>query len=113
MDDITMKLGLLMEAAQTHQRSAELALKKLKATANDLADTVREEFRHFVVLEFQSLATDSNRAADAFRNVQRAANVRALAWSIGITTLCSAIPLLLTCWLLPSRSEISALRAKH
>jgi hypothetical protein len=113
MDDTTMKLGLLMEAAQAHQKAAESSLKKLKATANDLAGIVRDEVRHVVIEEFQSLAVDSKRASDALHEVQRAANVRVLVWSVGITTLCSGIPLLLTCWIIPSRAEISALRAKH
>jgi hypothetical protein len=113
MDDTTMQLGLLMEAAQAHQRAAESSLKKLKATANDLAGIVRDEVRHVVIEEFQSLVADSKRASDALHAVQRAANVRVLVWSVGITTLCSAIPLLLTCWIIPSRAEISALRAKH
>ena len=113
MDDTTMKLGLLMESAHAHQKAAESSLKKLKATANDLAAIVRDEVRHVVIEEFQSLAADSKRASDALHEVQRAANVRALVWSVGITTLCSAIPLLLACWIIPSRAEISALRAKH
>jgi len=113
MDDTTMKLGLLMESAHAHQKAAESSLKKLKATANDLAGIVRDEVRHVVIEEFQSLAADSQRASDALHEVQRAANVRALVWSVGITTLCSAIPLLLACWIIPSRAEISALRAKH
>jgi uncharacterized protein YPO0396 len=113
MDDTTMKLGLLMEAAQTHQKSAESTLRKLKDTAKELATIVREEVRSVVVEEFQSLAVDSNRATAALREVQRAANVRALVWSLSLTALCSAIPLLLACWLIPSRAEIAALRAKH
>jgi hypothetical protein len=113
MDDITMKLGLLMEAAQTHQKAADSTLRKLKATANELATIVRDEVRSVVVEEFQSLATDSKRASAALREVHRAANIRALAWSLSLTTLCSAIPLLLACWLIPSRGEIAALRARH
>ena len=113
MDDTTLKLGLLMEAAQTHQKSAEAALRKLKAIANDLAGVVRDEVRNVIVEELQSLAADSKRASSALREVQRAANMRALVWGIGITTLCSAIPLLLTCWIIPSHSEIATLRAIH
>jgi uncharacterized protein YPO0396 len=113
MDNTTMQLGLLMEAAQSHQKSAESTLRKLKAATNDLTSVVRDEVRNVIVAEFQSLAADSQRASNAFRDVQRAANVRALVWSVGITTLCSAIPLLLACWLVPSRGEIAALRAKH
>ena len=113
MDETTMKLGLLMEAAQTHQKSAESSLKKLRATASELAGIVREEVRHVVIEEFQSLAADSKRASDALHKVQRAANVRALLWSLGMTVLCSAIPLVLACWIIPSRAEISALRTQH
>lgn len=113
MDDTTMKLGLLMEAAQTHQKSAEATLRKLKSTATDLATLVRDEVRGVLVEELQSLAADSKRAAAALREVQRAANIRALVWSLSITTLCSAIPMGLACWLIPSRAEIASLRARH
>jgi hypothetical protein len=30
-----------------------------------------------------------------------------------MTVICSAIPLLLACWIIPSRAEIAALRTKH
>jgi uncharacterized protein YPO0396 len=113
MDDTTMKLGLLMEAAQAHQKAAESSLRKLRATANDLAATVRDEVRRVVIEEFQSLAADGKRASAALREVQRAAKVQTLVWSVGITTLCSAVPLALACWIIPSRAEISALRAKR
>ena len=113
MDDTTMKLGLLMEAAQANQKAAESSLKKLKAAANDLAAVVREEVHRVVMEEFHSLAADGKRASDALHAAQRAANVRALVWSVGMTLLCSAIPLGLACWVIPSRAEIAALRARH
>ena len=113
MDETTMKLGLLMEAAQTNQRVAESSLKKLKTATNELATVVREEVRRVAAEELQSLALDSRRASQALQEVRRAANMRALVWSVGITTLCSIIPLGLACWVLPSRNEISSLRATH
>jgi len=113
MDDITMKLGLLMEAAQANQKVAESSLKKLKAATTDLAVVVREEVHRVVVEEFHSLAADSKRAADALHAARRAANVRALLWSVGMTLLCSALPLALACWIIPSRAGIAALRARH
>ena len=108
-----MQLGLLMEAAQTHQKSAESTLRKLKSTTSDLANIVRDEVRNVVTEELQSLAADSKRASAALREVQRAATVRAVVWSVGITTLCAAIPLSLICWIIPSRTEIATLRARH
>jgi hypothetical protein len=113
MDDATMKLGLLMEAAQAQQKTAESSLRKLKAAMNDLAGIVREEVHRVVLEELQSLEAESRRASEALHAVRRAANTRVLIWSIGITFLCSTIPLGLTCWIIPSRAEIAALRAKH
>jgi hypothetical protein len=113
MDDTTMQLGLLMEAAQAQQKAAESSLRKLKAVTSELAGIVREEVRRVVMEELHTLAADSNRASDAFHAARRAANVRTLTWSIGITALCSLVPLALACWLLPSHAEIAALRAKR
>ncbi len=113
MDDTTMKLGLLMEAAQANQRAAESSLKKLKAATNELAAVVREEVHRVAVEELHSLAADSKRASDALHAVRRAANVRALVWSVGITLLCSAIPLAMAWWIIPSRAQIAALRARR
>ena len=113
MDDTTMKFGLLMEAAQSHQKSAESSLRKLKATTSDLAAVVREEVRRVVIEEFHSLAADSRRAAEALLAVRRAANVQTLTWSLGITVLCAAIPLGLACWIIPSPADIAALRAQQ
>jgi hypothetical protein len=113
MDDTTLKLGLLMEAAQAHQKVADSSLKKLKAATNDLAAVVREEVHRVVMEEFHSLAADSKRASEALHAVQRAASVRALVWSVGMTLLCSAIPLGLARWIIPSRAEIASLRARR
>lgn len=113
MDDTTMKLGLLMEAAQANQKAAESSLRKLKATTNELATVVREEVHRVVMEELHSLAADSKRASDALRAVQRAAQKRAVLWGVGTTLLCSVIPLALACWIIPSRAEIAALRARH
>ena len=113
MDDITMKLGLLMEAAQAQQKAAESSVRKLKAAANELSDLVREAVHRVIMEELQSLAADSQRAAAALRGVCRAASLRTAAWSIGITSVCSVIPLAVALWIIPSRAEIAALRAKH
>src|SRR5262249_43438180 len=102
MDDTTMRLGLLMEAAQAHQKAAESSLKKMKVATHELAEVVRQEVHRVVVEQFHCLEADSKRASDALRALGRAANVRTLIWSVGITTLCSAISLSLVGWLIPS-----------
>jgi len=113
MDDDTMKLGLLMEAAQAHQKSAESSLRKLKAATGELTVIVREEVHRVVLEELHALEADSKRACEALRAVRRAANLRVGVWSLGITLLCSVIPLVLAGWFMPSRAQIAALRAKH
>jgi hypothetical protein len=113
MDEETLQLGLLMEAAHCQQKLAESSLKKLKAHSQELGALVREEVHRTLLDELQTLVADSNRAADALHSVRRAANARVVLWSVGLTTLCSAIPLGLACWIVPSPAEISSLRAKH
>jgi hypothetical protein len=113
VDENTLKLGLLMEAAQTNQKVAEQSLKKLKVISNDLAAVVRDEVHRVLVEELCSLTQDSKRAADALHAVGRAAAARTLVWSVGLTTLCSVIPLGLAYWIVPSTAEIATLRAKR
>ena len=113
MDDTTMKLGLLMEAAQAQQKAAESSLRKLKAATSELVGVVRDEVHRVVLEELHALSADSKRASDALHAARRAASLRTLLWSVGMTVLCSAIPLSLACWIIPSRSEIEALRARH
>jgi hypothetical protein len=108
-----MKLGLLMEAAQAQQKVAETSLRRLKAISSELATVVRDEVHRALVEELSSLTQDAQRATDALHAVGRAAAVRALVWSIGLSTLCSIVPLSLACWIVPSPSEIESLRAKR
>jgi hypothetical protein len=113
MDDTTMKIGLLMEAAQASQKSADSSLKKLKAMAGELGSVVREEVHRTLSQELQTLVTESKRASEALHRVRRAADLRITVWSVAIMTLCSLIPLGLAFWMIPSASEIAALRARH
>ncbi len=113
MDEETMKLGLLLEAAQAHQKLAESSLRKLRAQSQDLTSIVRDELRDTLRQELQSLADDGKRAAEALRSLQRVANIRVAAWSLGLTLLCSAVPLALAIWLLPSEGQIRTLSTRH
>jgi hypothetical protein len=113
VEDNTMKIGLLMEAAHAQQTLAETALEKLNAHVADLDDIVREEIRRTLVEELQALGEESRRAAEALRKLGRSANVRVVLWSIGLTLLCAAIPMCGEWLFLPSQSELAALRAKR
>ncbi len=107
-----MKLGLLMEAAQAHQKLAEASLKKLRLTSQDIAGQIRADVQQQLTVGLHALTNDVRHASDALRAMRRTANLRLALWSVGLTTLCSLIPVGITCWLLPSPAEIAALRAQ-
>ena len=113
MDEDTLKIGLLMEAAQANQKLAESSLRKLRAQSQDLASIMRDELRRTLTLELHSLADENKHAVDALRSVQRVASMRVAAWSLGLTLLCSAVPFALACWIIPSPAEIRALSARR
>jgi hypothetical protein len=113
MEDNTLKLGLLMEAAQAQQALAETTLEKLSAHIRDLDDIVRDEIRRTLVEELQVLGNEGRHAAEALRRLGRSANVRVSLWSVGMTLLCTAIPLSAAWWFLPSQGELAALRARR
>ncbi len=117
MNDETMKCGLLMETAQTHQSLADGALQKLRAHTQDLDVVVRDEIRRTLLEELQLLASESKDAARALRSLAQSANARVALWSIGTVTLCSAIGIAMIVatarWLLPSHAEIAALSAQR
>ena len=112
MEDDTLKVGLLMEAAHAQQALADTALERLNAHLRDLDTVVRDEIRHTLVEELQIVISETKRSAEALRRLRRSANLRIGLWSLGLTVVCSAIPLGLAGWLLPSAGEVSALRAK-
>jgi len=113
VDDATMKVGLLMESAQTHQKIAEAHLEKLRAHTQELDGVVREEIRRTLIEELQELTTESTRAARALHGMKRAANMRGLFWSVVIAVLCTVIPCAIARWALPSAHEIDALRVER
>lgn len=113
MNDDTMKLGLLMESVQVQQKLVEENLASLKAHARDLDGIVRDEIRRTLVEEFESLISESRRAALALQSIGRAASLRTALWSLALSTLCAVIPGALLWWSLPSESQISTLRAQR
>lgn len=110
--EATLNLGLLMEAAHAQQTLAESVLEKLKNYMEGLDDIVRDEIRRTLVDEIQVLGNESRCAAEALRRLGRAANARVAGWTVGLTLVCSVIPLLAQWWLIPSQSELAGLRAR-
>jgi hypothetical protein len=112
-DDGITKMGLLMEAAIAYQQSAEDALKRLNAHTRGMDAIVRDEIRRTLTDELMALGEECGRAKRALESVKRAANVRILLWSIGITVVCTGIALTVLWKLLPTKSEIAALREQR
>ena len=113
MDDSTVKVGLLLEAAQSQQATVAEALERLRQHAAGLDAVVREEIRATLVEELQDLQRHSQLAVDGLRALARGANLRSLALSGALVLLASAIPFALALWLLPSAAEVAALRASR
>jgi hypothetical protein len=112
-DDTTMKVGLLMESAQVHQKLAEGQLEKLRTHTADLDAVVRDEIRRTLVDELQMLTAETTRATRALQRLRSGAARRGLVLSLAGAMLCSGIPIALTRWVLPSPAEIAALRARR
>jgi len=112
-DDHTVKLGLLMEAAHSHQELVDGSLRQLQAHARGLDEVVRDEIRRIMSAELAELMDEAAKAAEVLRALGRAATLRAALWS----TLAALVPgimvsLILWCWL-PSPAQIAALRTQH
>jgi hypothetical protein len=113
MSDEAMKLGLLMEAAQAQQRLGQESLERLAAHTRDLDVIVRDEIRRTVAEALGNVGGESRRATESLQRMRRAANVRTLLWTVIIAMICSGVAMGEAWWMLPSQSEIAALRARR
>lgn len=111
MEDATLKVGLLLEAADAHKAAADEVLERLRQHTAGLDGVVREEIRATLIEELQDLRRHSQMATGSLRTLARHANLRVVAWGVAVALLASAIPFTLAWWLLPSPAEIVALRA--
>lgn len=113
MDEESVKLGLLMETAQSHQKIVEAHLEKLKEHTHGLDSVVRDQIRHVLVEELKTVRAETRGAVTALQALKRAANARATFWTLGVTAIAVAIALFVAWWVLPTPAEIAALRAER
>jgi hypothetical protein len=113
MDRDSVKLGLLMETAERHQKLAEAAIGKLNEQAQGLESVVRDQIRRAVADELKIVQAETQRAVEALQRVKRAANARVTLWTIGLTAISAAIALFIAWRVLPTRAEIAALRTER
>jgi hypothetical protein len=111
MEELTVKLGLLMEAAQAQQALANSALERLREHSAGLDAVVREEIRVTLLEELQAVATEGQRAARSLVGLQRSVRARALLLGTATTVIAATIPLAAIWWFIPTRAELGALRA--
>jgi hypothetical protein len=113
VDEETMKLGLLVETAETHQKLSAALLEKLRQHTLGLDAVVREQIRRTLVEQLHDMHAETERAVDSLRRIQRAANLRVTFWSIGITGMCAAVAVAVAWWWLPSPEEMRGLREQR
>ena len=113
MDDSTMKLGLLMESAQAHQKLAEAHLDRLRAHTEGLDGVVRDEIRRTFLEELRSLTAESRRAGEVLRKLRQASALRVLIWIAAAAIIGTGVPAGVLYWTLPSASEVAALSARR
>lgn len=113
MDDTTQKVALLIEAAETAQQLLSALLERLQQQLQGLDGVVRQEIRRTLLNELRDVHTESLRAAESLRRIQRATTRRTTLWSIGLIGLCTALSLLVAAWWLPSPSQIARLTAER
>ena len=102
-----MKLGLLMETAQTQQRVIASSLKQLKAHTQELDNIVREQIRRTLAEEFGALIEEAAQAAQLLGALKQAARWQFASWTVLATVLVSAMSMLCVWCLVPSNAQIN------
>ena len=113
MDQDSVKLGLLIEAAQTHQKLAEAAIEKLNKQTQGLEPVVRDQIKRALVDGLKSVQAETKGAVEALQRVKRAANARVPLWTVGFTSISAGMALFVAWWALPTPTEIAALRTER
>ena len=108
-----MKIGLLMESAQAHQKLVEQSLTSLRSHTQDLDAVVRDAIARTLTREIQEMTAECNRASHALRDMKRAAGLRFFLWNIGVVLVCTLVPVVMVNFMLPSATEIDALRERR
>ncbi len=112
LDGEALKLGLLMEGAETQQRLTDAQLERLRTHTEGLDEVVRDAIRRTLIEELQDLAEAGARATRALEALQRRATYRGLLAAATTALLCTLIPVAVLRWMLPSAAELAAQRAQ-
>src|SRR6185437_9192437 len=113
MDQDSVKLGLLVEAAQTHQKLAEAAIEKLNEHTRGLETVARDQIQRALADGLKGVRAETKGAVEALHRVKRAANARTALWTVGVTATAAMTTLFVAWWVLPTPAEITALRSER
>jgi hypothetical protein len=103
----------LLEAARTQQRLIASSLRQLREHTQGLDGVVRGQVRRTLIEELAAVSEESARAVQALRTLERRARLRFIGWSLASTVLSAAVTAVAVGWLLPSRAQITAMRAER
>lgn len=109
----TLRVGLLLEAAQAQQRLGAEAIEALREHVRTLDALVRAEVASAARESLEGLSAETQQTAAALRRARRVAEVRLIVWSIAACVASAAIALAVMHVLLPSRGQIAALRSRR
>jgi hypothetical protein len=113
MDQDSVKVGVLIEAAQTHQKLAEAAIEKLNKQTQGLEAVVRDQIQRALIDGLKSLHVETKGAVEGLQRVKRSANARVMLGTIGLTAMSVSVALFVAWCVLPTPTEIAALRAER
>jgi len=113
LDADSMKIGLLLETAETQQRLIASELTRLQAHTDGLDEIVRDQIRRTLTEELATVVEEAARVASALRWLERAARLRNAAWAVATVGLGAVATGLSAWWLLPTPAEMSTLRSKR
>jgi len=95
------------------EQALDAAIERFGSLARDLEQVVRDEVRAAFVEEFAALGQTGRRAAEALEAVRRAASLRLALWAVGVVASCCVIPAAILWTLVPTRADLSRLRAER
>ena len=111
MEDASVKLELLVQAAEAQQALASSTLEQLRAQTTGIDATVRDEIRATLIEELRALGEEARAAAGTLRALRRSAHVRFLVLSAASAALAAAVPVALAWRFLPTQAEVASLHA--
>jgi hypothetical protein len=113
VDQDSVKIGLLLETAQTHQKLAEAAIEKLNKHTQGLEAVVSDQIQRALIGALKTVHAENERAVEALQRIKRAANLRVTLCTLGLAASSASIALFVAWWVLPTRAEIVTLRAER